>query len=302
MARPQTIQIFLPDGNPQGIRRAEITTRTVQVFDVPRALLSDFLASEAAAQVGLYVLFGEADELPTCYVGESDAVGQRLRNHNTKKDFWNRVLVAISTSKAWTKTHVRYLEVEAIRRAKESGRYDVQNLNEGGVHAFTPEPIEADCEEYLETISTLCATLGFPFLRKVQDKAETKKTAIVYLTQRNCDASGTYTGEGFVVFEGSVCRSDEPDPMGTGRTMTPTKSTVHMEPRRQRLLEEGVLVYVEGKLVFAADHLFDSPSGAAGVVSGAPMNGWDVWRDDAGRTLDLIEERGAATPVSEGEA
>jgi hypothetical protein len=34
--RPQTIQIYLPFGDPQGIRVAEITTRTVQVFDVPR--------------------------------------------------------------------------------------------------------------------------------------------------------------------------------------------------------------------------------------------------------------------------
>lgn len=35
--RPQTIQIFLPTGDPNGIRQAEITTRSVRVFDVPRS-------------------------------------------------------------------------------------------------------------------------------------------------------------------------------------------------------------------------------------------------------------------------
>ncbi len=39
---PKTIQIFLPGGDPQGIRIAEITTRILQVIEVPRSLLGDF--------------------------------------------------------------------------------------------------------------------------------------------------------------------------------------------------------------------------------------------------------------------
>ena len=38
-ATPKTIQIFLPGGDPQGIRIAEITTRIVQVIEVPGTLL-----------------------------------------------------------------------------------------------------------------------------------------------------------------------------------------------------------------------------------------------------------------------
>lgn len=40
MARPQTIQIFLPNGDPRGMRVAEITTRIVRVIEVPRSQLS----------------------------------------------------------------------------------------------------------------------------------------------------------------------------------------------------------------------------------------------------------------------
>jgi hypothetical protein len=35
-ATPKTLQIYLPGGDPQGIRVAEITTRIVQVIEVPR--------------------------------------------------------------------------------------------------------------------------------------------------------------------------------------------------------------------------------------------------------------------------
>ena len=54
MQRPQTIQIFLPTGNPRGIRVAEITTRIVRVIEVPRSQLADFLKMPEAQQVGVY--------------------------------------------------------------------------------------------------------------------------------------------------------------------------------------------------------------------------------------------------------
>ena len=52
-ARPQTIQIFLPLGDPRGIRVAEITTRIVQLIEVPRPQLDVFLAMpESVAESG----------------------------------------------------------------------------------------------------------------------------------------------------------------------------------------------------------------------------------------------------------
>lgn len=38
-ATPKTVQIFLTNGDPRSIRVAEITTRIVQVIEVPRSLL-----------------------------------------------------------------------------------------------------------------------------------------------------------------------------------------------------------------------------------------------------------------------
>ena len=41
--RPQTIQFFLPQGEPRGIRIADITTRIVQAVLVPRSKLAEAL-------------------------------------------------------------------------------------------------------------------------------------------------------------------------------------------------------------------------------------------------------------------
>ena len=58
MARPQTIQIYLPSGDPAGLRVADLTTRTVRVFEVPRSLLTDFLMRPEASQVGCITYSG----------------------------------------------------------------------------------------------------------------------------------------------------------------------------------------------------------------------------------------------------
>ena len=50
---PKTIQIFLPGGDPRGIRIAEITTRILQVIEVPRSLLPTFLKMPQSGQVAL---------------------------------------------------------------------------------------------------------------------------------------------------------------------------------------------------------------------------------------------------------
>ena len=53
MPLPKTIQIFLPHGDPQGIRVAEITTRIVQVIEIPRSLVGEFLKMPESDQVAV---------------------------------------------------------------------------------------------------------------------------------------------------------------------------------------------------------------------------------------------------------
>jgi hypothetical protein len=88
MPLPQTIQIYLPQGDPAGIRMADITTRTVRVFEVPRPLLRDFRDMPESKQVGVYFLFGSSPAgRPACYIGQTGAIGDRLKEHSEKKEF-----------------------------------------------------------------------------------------------------------------------------------------------------------------------------------------------------------------------
>ena len=131
MPRPQTIQIYLPAGDPRGMRVAEITTRIVRVVEVPRSQLGEFLKMPEALQVGVYFLIGELSEygLPRVYVGQSGNVGKRLVQHNQDtdrgKDFWNRALVVVSLTNSMTQTHALFLEWFAIGQATQAGRYSL---------------------------------------------------------------------------------------------------------------------------------------------------------------------------------
>lgn len=58
----KTIEILLPDGDPRGVRIAEITTRIVQAVQVLRLRLDIAAARPAFKHVGAYFLFGASDE------------------------------------------------------------------------------------------------------------------------------------------------------------------------------------------------------------------------------------------------
>jgi predicted GIY-YIG superfamily endonuclease len=139
---PKTIQIFLPSGEPHGIRIAEITTRIVQVIEVPRSLLADFLAMEQTSQVGVYVLVGEdtGDDDRRVYVGQSGDLRTRLAQHHQKKDFWQRALVLISRTNSLTQTHALFLEWHALQQLRQVGRFRDENGTSGS-RPHTPAPL-----------------------------------------------------------------------------------------------------------------------------------------------------------------
>src|SRR5438874_7563747 len=66
MSQPlgKTIQIFLPDGNPRGVKIAEFTSRTVKAILVPRAQLDFACERPELEAVGLYFLAGESSVSP----------------------------------------------------------------------------------------------------------------------------------------------------------------------------------------------------------------------------------------------
>lgn len=284
--RPQTIQIFLPQGDPAGIRMAEITTRTVRVFDVPRTLLTDFLRMPEAGQVGLYFLFGSSDESSNvCYIGQTGNVGSRLKQHTATKDYWERSLVAVSLTNTWTDTHVGYMEWQSIDKAVRADRFRLMNGN-GASNRHTPAPLEADCNEYLDTISVLLATLGFPVMEPIQKKeldstsevSTGTPTPTLSFSRPGCEGKGTLTAEGLIVAAGSYGRPNESE-----------SCPAWIVNLRRKLVESGVAGLTNDQLVLVKDHLFNSPSAAAATLVGRSINGRTSWKNASGKTLDELE-------------
>jgi hypothetical protein len=103
---------------------------------------------------------------------------------------------------------------------------------------------------------------------------------VFHLRVADVHARAVHTDEGMVVLAGSDA------------TATIYKSiTGSMVAIRQLLVESGALVPAGEKLRLTRDHLFKSPSQAAGVMAGYSINGREYWRLDDGTTYAKYESQ-----------
>ena len=265
---PKTIQIFLPGGDPQGIRVAELTTRIVQVIEVPRSLLQDFLKMPESDQVAVYFLIGKSEDgaEQRVYIGQTGDLRGRMTKHNKEKDFWERALVLISRTNSLTQTHALFLEWQCLQAVRAAGRFSDENGNSGS-RPHTPSPMEADCLEIFDTGRTLLSTLGYPlFIPVAKPGSEPTEDEIFYCKADGNEGRGIYTQEGFVVLKGSTGRKENV------KSLKPTG-----EKMRSKLINAGVVSSAGDQIVFDKDYPFGSPSAHVSSVEGAgsKTDGWN---------------------------
>lgn len=276
----KTIQIFLPDGNPRGIKIAEFTSRTIQAVLVPRAQLDFACKRPELNNVGLYFLFGEGESsnLPMLYIGEAEDCAKRLKQHNKQKDWWNYTLVCISKTQEFTKAHVKYLEWYGHQQAKKAGRYMLENGNVPP-KAHISEPVIADLMDHFQSIQTLTSTLGYPLFEQIQKG--TSKSNLLTCKGPAAKATGEYTDDGFVVFKGSLVRK------AFGKA-----THKYIKVIQAALIEDGILEsHDDNSLIYTKDKIFPSPSQAAALVLSRNANGWIEWKYPNGKTLDEVKRK-----------
>jgi len=279
MTKPRTIQIFLPDGNPRGVKIAEITNRTVQAVFLPRASVDFAISREELNNVGVYFLIGESDDTgkPLVYVGETESCADRLKQHNKTKDFWQYALMVVSQTKSFTKSCVKYLEWYCHRQAQEAGRFGLENSSQP-TEAHLSESRIADLMDNFDDMKTLVSALGYPIFDPV--KQSTDKD-ILYCKGKGAVGKGEYAEDGFIIFSGSTCSLKE--------TKGFRPALVNM---RKRLVDSGILQEKDGFLVFTEDYTFNSPSTAASMIRANSTNGWAEWKYKNGKTLDEVKRQG----------
>ena len=267
----KTVTTYLIDGDPKGTQYAFISNKICQMFVVPRSNLDYLSQQEKLQKPAFYILIGEDDNLkPKAYIGETENFKERVKDHDVKKTFWQRALIFVSKDADMTKADVQYLEHLAIASAKTANTYVLNENKQTPKAPNLPEYQRDAMDEFFEDIKFLAAFIGCNIFEVSQPKAE----LLFYTKGRGCDAKGFYSTTGYTVLKGSI--------------IAPTSvPSLKWSEKRQKMINEYTILE-SGNHVMTSDITLSSPSTAADFCIGSSNNGWLVWKDKEGNTLDSI--------------
>jgi hypothetical protein len=281
--QPYSIKIFLPGGDPDGIRIVEKSNWSGCGLVAPRSLFKEARDRKELARTGVYVLVGPAEEsgLLRVYVGEGDPIRPRLDQHAAKKDFWTSFVAFTSKDENLNKAHVQYLEARLIALAAQAKRCVLDNGNEPQLPSLS-EADAADAEGFLSEMLLCFPVLGLGVF--APSTSAPKGAVTLYVKAKGIEAIGAEVVQGFVVRAGS----------GAVKTEVPS-CHAYLKELRSALVQNGVLRPSGDRYTFAQDYLFSSPSAAAGVVLGRSANGRVDWKTKDGTQLKAIQEAEVAS-------
>jgi hypothetical protein len=292
------IKLFLIDGTPGGLTTAEITNWTGHVLSARRSDLADLLAREEAQHTGAYLLLGDDEQAvgnTRCYIGEADIVADRLRDHQRKKEFWDRVVVITSKDANLTKAHGRYLESRLISLAKLAGRVTLDN-NTGPTVPALPEADASDMDYFVAQLQIVLPVLGVNAIRVPQPtsataaRAEPTTSPIFHLSQvkLGVDAQAQQIDGEFTMLAGSFVVASW---HGVGKAESTMKAYATYRTQHEQLVASAAIQVEAGKGRVTQNIVFSSPSTAGAVALGRSCNGRREWISPEG-TFGEWESRG----------
>ncbi len=278
---PRTITIFLATGSPNGIKKLEISNRTIRAYVIPRIKIADAKKFNELTQPGFYLLFNP--EGTQAYIGESENVYERLIQHIKGKDFWEVAVAFIATNNSLDKADIKYLESLAVEASKAAGQIETQNATippRNNLHEFKAPTIE----EFFDDAKLLTSTLGFSLFDEVTTLGITEAD-MWHCTGRNTVAKGIASETGFKVLSGSLIDATEVPSFASN---FPREST-----ERSKKLNENAERVSEQQYRLTNDLTFQSVSRASGFCLGRPSNGWQDWKNKVGKTMDEVLRKAA---------
>lgn len=156
MPKPYTIRLFVPEGDPNTFKMVTKMNWTGIGLDISREAWNKHKHRKELEDASIYILTGyeEEDDLPTIYVGQGDGIRQRIEQHMKTKEFWDRVLIFVSSNRELNRAHITWLEWALIQQAKNAGRCKLSNS------ATPTEPVlteseRADTREFFNEILSI---------------------------------------------------------------------------------------------------------------------------------------------------
>lgn len=267
----KTVTTYLIDGDPKGTQYAFISNKICQMFVVPRSNLSYLNTQEKLQKPAFYILLGEDETTkPQAYIGETENFRERVKDHDSKKSFWQKALIFVSKDADMTKADVQYLEHKAIAEAKKANTFVLSDNKQTPKAPNLPEYQQDSMDEFFEDVKFLASFIGCNIFEVSQPKAE----HLFYVKGRGCNAFGFYNSNGFTVLKDSI----------VANSCVPS---LKWKDKRDKLVQEYAILE-NGVWKMNSDKTFSSPSTAADFCIGSSNNGWLVWKDKDGNTLDSV--------------
>lgn len=290
--RGKSINLFLMDGSAIGRVKCTLANWTGVAYEIPRTEIEKCRERDDLKQSGVYFLFGSSDLTGenVVYIGQAGArkngegILNRLQEHkrNPDKDYWTEAVVFTTSNNSFGPTEISFLENRFCKIATESKRYIVKNGNDPTPGNLTEEK-ESELEEFIDYAKIVMGTLGHKIFEPIISFIRTENDTVGQISQDNeptffferstGKASGRRTGEGFVVFKGSVV----------------SLKLQHSCPENVRRYREQYAAEIDENGVVLSDILLSSPSAAASFVGGSSLSGNLMWKTGEGKTLKEIE-------------
>ena len=281
----RTIQLFLVDGKPTGLRKATIHGWTGLLFVSGPSAFGDLTAREEVDRTGVYILSGPDPDKPggtRAYIGSGNSVSERIKQSALKRDFWETAITVTTSDDDLSKGHVEYLEARLIQVTGQAARVALDNGTQPDtLRRRLPEADVANMEQFLANLQIILPVIGLDML-KPQPKAVIAQASQIspsvseemqFEIRHKSGVAATAVEEDgeFVVLEGSEALT------GTGYVQQSYGGL------KEKLVADGVLVAQDmppgtRKLRFAKPWSFSSPSAAAAVVLDRNSNGRVEWK------------------------
>lgn len=159
-----TIRIYVPGGDPDGVRFVDRMSSTGLAISFPRSDWPRIRMRPEFQRAGIYILSGyttDDPDLPTIYIGQGDGVLDRLESHFAKKDFWDWGFAFVSKTldSGFNRAHITWLEHALVTRAQKAARSHLDNGNTPSEPTLS-EADRADTSIFLTEILQVLPLVG----------------------------------------------------------------------------------------------------------------------------------------------
>ena len=276
----RTIQLFLVDGKPSGLRKATLHGWTGIVCVSGDAHFSALTKRTEVDRTGIYILVGPHPEKAgeqLAYIGSANTVAERIKKSAEKHDFWETAITITTSDDDLSKGHVEYLEARLIQAANAEKRIHLSNSTTPDTdRRRLPEADRANMEQFLNNIKVILPVIGLDML-KPQPKAvskpslveDTSQQAIFEIRHKSGVKAQAVEEDGEFI----VLKDSEALYQAGHASMTSYAGL------KAKLLADKVLVKKDNRaLQFTQSYAFKSPSAAAAVILDRSSNGRTEWK------------------------